>query len=626
MGAGLTINRWTVLAAVTALALFLSTFQTCINGSEHPYATDVGEIQNALPRWGLIHRSGYPAYTATGSLIVTLLRLAGVQPAAGASLVSVLWGVIAVALLTTLGQELGASGLASVLGGLAVGVSTSVWAYASLAEVHTLTLTLTVASLLFAIRFGRTGARSDLLLLTLSFTQGVVHQRSVVLLAPSLLVLVLPQLESLWRELLPALGLALLAPLTYLYLPLRVWTGATWVFGDPGTWEGFWKMVFDNRAERVFQWSGGMEAWRTRLGITVELLADDLAWPLLFLGLVGLLVWTFRWKAWREGLGLTLAWVPNLLLTLVIWKNRIIDAQLAAKLPVVALAGIGLALTLDLLRECPPLLKMGATIALILALVTWGWGKRPLVLSITRDASAEEVIAKAAQVAPPPENRPTTLMAPWGHTYWALAYAQAYRGELPGLNVVDHNANFPAIIERGDRLLVLDGALYVFPISWWENLLGRLHLASAAPDVVELDPLPPVTAAEVPADIALDLGNGLQIRSADLVWRSRRQLFLTVYWQAARSIEKDYSVAVHLVAHNPPRQGEDILAQADARRPVSGWYPTNRWLAGEIVRDTYVLDVPPQAEPAAVRVALYRVDASGAFASTEWLSLPIPGR
>jgi len=109
---------WCAAAMLVALAVFLSTLQTNVNGSEHPYATDVGEMQNALPRWGLIHRSGYPLYTATGSLFVTALRLLGIQPAAGASLFSTLWGVVTVGLLVVLAYDLGASGPAAALGAL----------------------------------------------------------------------------------------------------------------------------------------------------------------------------------------------------------------------------------------------------------------------------------------------------------------------------------------------------------------------------------------------------------------------------------------------------------------------------------------------------------------------------
>lgn len=48
------------MTTIIALILFFSTLETDINGSHHPYATDVGEIQNAFPRWGLIHYSSYP--------------------------------------------------------------------------------------------------------------------------------------------------------------------------------------------------------------------------------------------------------------------------------------------------------------------------------------------------------------------------------------------------------------------------------------------------------------------------------------------------------------------------------------------------------------------------------------
>jgi len=75
-------RRWPLGAGLLALFLFLSTCQVTINGSDYPYATGVGEIQNGLPRWELIHRRGYPLYTATGSLFVKPLRDTGFELAA----------------------------------------------------------------------------------------------------------------------------------------------------------------------------------------------------------------------------------------------------------------------------------------------------------------------------------------------------------------------------------------------------------------------------------------------------------------------------------------------------------------------------------------------------------------
>ena len=154
---------WVLVAVTLAGLLYLSTFQIHINGSGSPYATDVGEIQNALPRWGLIHHSSYPQYSVIGSLFVTLLRPLGIAPAAGASLFSVIWGMVTVGLLVVLAMDLDVPGPFAVLGALAAAVSTSIWINASLAGVHTMTLAMTVATLLFALRFGRSGRRENLL-------------------------------------------------------------------------------------------------------------------------------------------------------------------------------------------------------------------------------------------------------------------------------------------------------------------------------------------------------------------------------------------------------------------------------------------------------------------------------
>lgn len=615
---------WIVLPALIALLLYVSTAQLHINSSNHPYATDVGEIQNALPRWGTIHHSGYPLYTALGSAFVTGLRWIGIAPAAGASLFSAVFGALTIGLIAAFALEIGISGPSAALGALAVAVSTSIWVDASLAEVHTMTLALSVATLLFAVRFGRNGRTGDLYLLALFFTQAVAHQRSTILLAPAVLLLLWPH----WRETLrhvPALLLiTLLAPLTYLYLPLRVWMGADWVFGAPGTWEGFWILFFDNRADRVFDVQNSMAAWLERLQTTTGILADDLLWPLLLLGLLALLLMIGDKKRWRAGLALTFVWMLNFALTVLIWRNRVVDAQLAAKLPVLIAAGIGLAYLLDRLRGRSPQWGAVAGVALAAVLLFWGWQARAFTLTITRDDSVEPLIATLDRVEPFGDGRRTTLTMPWGRDYWAAAYAQTYRGQLDGLTLVDHNANPRALIARGDHLLAPLATFYVFPVAWWEEQLGgRLYLGTAAPEVVEMHPEPLVRPQDVPAAVALDLENGIRLRDVRAAWRNERQILVTVYWEALAPIAHDYSVAVHLVAQDPPAGPDDLLDQADNNHPVEGYYPTTQWQPGEIVRDHYLLTVPPGSNPVAVRVGMYRSDPEAGFLNTPWYSLPL---
>ena len=102
-------GRTAAFAAALIIALAcLTTLQWTYNSSPHVYTTDVGEIQNALPRWGTLHFTGYPVYSILGSAFVSLLRVVGVGPALGSSLYSALWSVAAAALVAALAVRLGA--------------------------------------------------------------------------------------------------------------------------------------------------------------------------------------------------------------------------------------------------------------------------------------------------------------------------------------------------------------------------------------------------------------------------------------------------------------------------------------------------------------------------------------
>ncbi len=615
---------WVILAMLIAFLLYLSTAQLHVNGSNHPIANDVGEIQNALPRWGTIHHSSYPLYSAVGSLFVTLLGWLGISPAAGTSLFSAVFGAVTIGLIVLLAIEVRISYLSSLAGALAVAVSTSIWADASLAEVHTVTLAFTVATLLFAARFGRTGTRSDLLLLTLFFTQAVAHQRSVILLTPSVLFLIWPKVRLIWHNFPAILLITLLAPLTYLYLPIRAWMGADWIFGDPGSWDGFWTLFFDNRAGRVFEFQNSLNTWLIQINTTIELLADDLPWPLLIIGLLSLIGMVVDKTRRRAGIAFVLIWFLNFFLTVLIWEDKVSDAQLAAKLPALIVTGIGLSYLLDWFKQRSRLLGITATIILLLALIFWARQARSITLSITRDRTVEPIIEIVDRIEPATDARRTTIIAPWGRDYWGLTYAQAFRQQMQGLNLVDHNANHKELMDQGDHLLTPLATYLVFPLSWWEERLDRtLYLSTAAPEVIEMSPRPLYTSGDFPSDVKQDLQNGVRIRSHEIRHLGDGQLWITIFWESVDEVSQDYSVAVHLVAQDPPQSEHDILDQADNSHPVEGYYPTTRWQLGEIVRDDYLVTIPEGSNPTAVRVGMYRFDPDKGFINTPWLSIPL---
>lgn len=615
--------KWVLSAGIIAFALFASTLQVHINGSNHPYATDVGEIQNALPRWGTIHHSSYPLYSVIGSLFVTVLGWVGVAPAASASIFSALFGALTIGLIVILALEMGISGPSAAIGAIATAVSTSIWVDASIAEVHTVTLAFSVTTLLFAMRFGRKGTRNDLLLLTLFFTQAVAHQRSVILLAPAVLILIWPHWRNIFNHMTAVILITLLAPLTYLYLPLRAWMGADWIFGDPGSWDGFWTLFFDNRADRIFEMQSSLSAWWERLYQSLILLGDDLAWPLLLIGLTAIAGMIFDKEKRRCGAALTSVWVINLILAVFIWRGQVEDAQLAAKLPVLIVAGVGLAYFLDWLKGYSSWLGAAAAVGLILVLAVWGYQARQFTLSITRDRSVESIITIVDRVEPFNDGRTTTVTTPWGRDFWGLTYAQAYRNQLQGLNLVDHNANPREIVKRGDHLLAPLATFYIYPLAWWEEFLGQsLYLSTAAPGVVEMSLAPPISTNELPLDTDFSLGNGLRIRTYTIEKLTDGELTMTIYWEAVEPGADDYSVAVHLVAQDPPLSEADLLDQADNAHPVEGYYPSSRWQVGEIVRDDYLITVPEGSHPNAIRIGMYKFDPDEGFINSDWLSIP----
>jgi hypothetical protein len=64
------------------------------------------------------------------------------------------------------------------------------------------------------------------------------------------------------------------------------------------------------------------------------------------------------------------------------------------------------------------------------------------------------------------------------------------------------------------------------------------------------------------------------------------ELRLTLYWQALQRVTGRYKVFLHVVDDSG-----HIVAQQDDE-PDAGAAPTQSWLAGEVVRDTHVLNLP----------------------------------
>ncbi|MCA9946045.1 MAG: hypothetical protein KC449_21325, partial [Anaerolineales bacterium] len=79
------------------------------------------------------------------------------------------------------------------------------------------------------------------------------------------------------------------------------------------------------------------------------------------------------------------------------------------------------------------------------------------------------------------------------------------------------------------------------------------------------------------------------------------KIILTLYWQSVTPLSKNYQVFSHLVR-------EDILGQHDSA-PECGISPTTRWEPGQIIPDTHIIPIDPEAMPgrAAIQIGMYEL-------------------
>ena len=283
------------------------------------------------------------------------------------------------------------------------------------------------------------------------------------------------------------------------------------------------------------------------------------------------------------------------------------------------LAGLGLALLFTWLNKKQPRLGTVMLAVAVLGLLFIAQKHYPEVTDITHDRSIETTITMADRASNP--DRPLALMSLWGNTYWGLAYAQEYRGQFEDVLLVNDRADFPALVESGHALVLLGEVFYHFPLDYWQEHLGiALYPDTVAPGLIELrtEPRMALNAAD-----SFAVNDDLSIISAEIQAGEGDELLLTVQWQADSPPSHNYSIAVHLLAADPPTGPQDILDQDDKIHPVDGLYPTVQWQQDQVVQDVYHLVAPPGTQPVKVRITAYYVDDANTFVNGNWFTLEI---
>lgn len=612
------------LAVGVLVVVYLATLQRDVNGSSHDYLLDVGEIQVALNVWGTIHYTGYPLFTILSAILTGLARLVGFAPAAAASFAAFFWSLLSLLIIYRLAWQISqGERLLTALTVLVLGLVETFWLHSVIAEVYSFSLLLTSLALLLGLSLREQWSPAKWLLLVFVLSSGFVHHRLLLLVSPGVLLLVgqkgWPWLRKNPRWVVYSILAFTLPFLAYLYLPIRAWQGSIWVYGQPGTWRGFWEQVTGSEVTgNLLRLPGDLRVWWDNLGFLAEHLDHQLPVLALGVGLVGLI-----WLARRQPLvGFSFLATTAAFLLFVAAFPRAVWVP-AVLLPVLLMLGLGVLFFLHRLAQGWPVSRwLGAILLLVLAFTLF-YRNLPFVEEVTRNPAGREVIETLHQLTQTTQPGYDPVVAlPWGSGFFAAAYGAYVTGELEGFRLVDHRADFRSILAEEGEILIPALYLDYWPATFWQERLGEIYLATASPGVVAISQRP--LFQEVPVTTEFDLGNGIRIRSASLAWTAVDEIQATIYWEARRPVEFNYSVAVHLVARVPPEGPADILNQADVVNPVAGWYPTGLWQPGNVVRDVYRLSVPPDRAPEAVRISLYRVDENGSFINSEWFTLPIP--
>ncbi len=591
-----------IAALIILLACYLPTLQTIPNGSSQRFMVDVGEAQIVLNEWGSLHATGYPLYVISGNILTTFAGWFGVGPIFAAALVSLFWGLLALALVYLLALRLTfrpwlAAGML-----LLFGLTRDYWLHAVIAEIYTFTLLLLL--LLFLLAEG--GGRGRVYTLALLGGFALFHHRAIATSIPALLVATLTagaaftagttgaQWSAGPRRALRMLGgsllLGSLGLSQYLWLILRARAGADWIYGQPGSLRGVWDEIVGAEAAVYIGRPASLPALFENFQTVNHALIANLTLPGLFLGIVGLAIALRRRQRFALPLALNAlaAWVFH-----VLWYH---DVLVALLLPITFSLAFGwLFLSDALLRAAheSPAAKGALTILVIGAAAFLIRQNFPHIQDLTTDTTGFETIDTLA-AAP----RDSTVMLAWGTRYFAAAAGQLYLDRLDHITLVNDKSDLATIVARG-MLVTPAYTFFNHPPDWWARTLARpIYLQAAAPQLAQISITP---------QLSLPAAGPLRAQAAS-VRCEEGSLSLAVTWQTGATIPEE-NLSVFVKAYDP---AGELVAQGDQIAPVYGWRPLTSWLAGESIHDIYPLAAAP-GRVSAIRYGLYRTTEVGVF-------------
>jgi 4-amino-4-deoxy-L-arabinose transferase-like glycosyltransferase len=138
-------------------------------------------------------------------------------------------------------------------------------------------------------------------------------------------------------------------------------------------------------------------------------------------------------------------------------------------------------------------------------------------------------------------------------------------------------------------------------------------------------PSPPTAEVEVASQVGTVLPDGLDLvaqhweASATSTENSGARL-LTLYWRASQRLDQELRTDLRV------SDAEGNLLWEHKRSPGAGRFSTDRWLAGQLVRDSYAVPVEALRQAARVELAVYAFpdETPLSWRTGQWLSLEVP--
>ncbi len=639
-------DRLIILGIIAAaLAAYLPTLMTDISATDNSYFIDVGSNMNALAQWGTLHGSAYPLYSFTGAVFVAVMRLTGLSPAGAASLYSTLWGIATlIVLYIFLVEWRGDRVLALAAVGL-LGFSWAYWLFSSYAEVYTLSAFVVVVALWCALKADRTRQVKYLYGLAVCCGLSISHARAIALALPAPLLIALPALwAAFWpHPLTPSpdnarsvslqgavrrggmfafrwIGLAALTGVVpYGYLLIRSLQHAEWIWGDPSTLDGFWRLMFGAAYTALLTWPTTLQGWLDLIAWVGQVWIDWLTWPIALLATAGL-AWLFVRRQWRYALAFTL----NLLILFVFaiaeqasFPGEPLDDIPAMLTPGFIFALSGLVFLFSDLRARSVWWWRGGIALSAVACAFMIVVNQPYVSQLTHDQTGRNIIRDAQRfVAASNFASPPAFFSPWSGEFWALSYGATVTGEIENFDLLPNRADLKEAVEHYGRVHTFEHTFYNRGLDWWRKRLGSVYLSSSGVKTIAVSDQPLITTGDLPRNNPTSSAMGeapIELRDWQVTPLADGQWQITLYWQATASPDRDFSIFVQASDRDVIDSPAAIVAQADSRAPVHGWYPTTLWSAGEIVRDDHLIAPPPDRPAKIVVVGLYMQTGDGNF-------------